>query len=179
MNHSTFYENFGRLANTFAYMEGNVRRLIAGVAFKDDFVTASVFLDSSQLRNNLKMIRKLAKQYLIYEEDFRNIASSVDKIVDKRNLFIHGIWTPNTFGEDDGFALVQDLKTKHFDNARARTWASGQAEKVSLSDFHEIFKAIRGVVDLIEELIKKLEKDEDYEFNGHTSFMSIMQYNTS
>jgi len=170
--HSEFFIAFGKLANAFAHMEGEIRRLITGLAFNDDNVTASAFLDSSQMRGNLKTLRKLSRQHFGFEEHFEKIIREADRLTDRRNLFIHGIWTPHEFSKG-GIALVTDLKTKYKKEENgARTWATGQAEKFTQEDFATTLSQVRAVVIEIGNLMKSLSIDGEVEFPNRSTYIS-------
>ncbi len=173
MTNPTFYEAFGKVANAFSWLEGDLRRLLTGMAFDNDFVVASAFLDSSQLRGNLRVLRKFARIHHDYEGKFKNIAKIIENLADRRNLFIHGLWTHATFDEPEGFALVRDLKIKFSEDEKSRTWANGQAEKVSIADFSKMLLEIRDATYAIDSVIKELENDMDMEFSGFSSVTSF------
>lgn len=166
MMHAEFHRCFGKLANVFAGLEADVRRLIAGMVFDDDNVTASLFLDASSLKANLDLLIKLSRQHSEYEEQIKEIVDSIRKrrlsdnesLVDTRNLFIHGIWVPNSFSEEDGFALVMDLKTKFETDGSEKIWRTGQGRKYSKSEFSEIQMHAQRVMNSIHFLSKELEE---------------------
>jgi len=171
--HSEFFIAFGKLANAFAHMEGEIRRLIAGLAFNDDNVTASAFLDSSQMRGNLRTLEKLARQHLHFEEHFKKIIKEAGKLTDRRNLFIHGIWTPHTFHEG-GVALVTDLKTKYeIEKNGDRVWATGQGKTYTQEDFASTLTEIRNVVTEIGSLMDTLSKEGEIEFPNRSTYISV------
>lgn len=116
-------------------MEGDLRILIAGLAFKDDKIIASVFLDNSQLGENIAILRKLSRKYWEEESDFSELIDLLEIIRPTRNLFIHGLWSPMNFGEPDGFASVDDLRTFYEKKQSSRTWRHRQTEKFSINDF--------------------------------------------
>jgi len=170
--HSKFFISFGKLANAFAHMEAEIRRLIAGLAFKDDTVTASAFLDNSQMRGNLKILKKLSRQHFEEEDRFAKIIREAGRLADRRNLFIHGLWTPHTFSEG-GFALVADLKTKYHQKENGgRSWATGQGEKYTPEDFISTLSEVRVVVTEIGLIIKSLSKDDEFEFPNRSTYVS-------
>lgn len=69
MGNSKFYYAFGVLTVAFAGLESDIRSLIAGIAFGDDSISASAFLDSSQLTENLRILRKISRRYWDKEKD--------------------------------------------------------------------------------------------------------------
>ncbi|WP_143157515.1 hypothetical protein [Rubritalea squalenifaciens] len=178
--HTEFYSIIGKLTVLFARMEGDLRALISGLAFAGASVTASTFLDSSQLLSNLKTLRKIARQYPEHEEGIKNLASSIERIRQDRNLFIHGIWNPNTFDTVNGAALVKDLNTNYEISTNSRSWTSGRSRSFQYKDFTDIYKKIVSIVREIESIMKSLENDPDYEFefemgsSSHTKIESFL-----
>lgn len=112
MEHIKFYSAFGILTVAFAQMVADVRMLISGLAFGGNLVTAAAFIDTSQLGENLRILRKISRQYWDKENQFLDIIKAVEKIREIRNLFIHGVWHSGNFEEPKGFATVTNLKTE-------------------------------------------------------------------
>jgi len=160
-----FYSAFGILTVAFASMEAKLRSLISGIAFGGDSVVSSAFLDSSQLGGNLNVLRKLSKKYWDKEELFLDIIKSTESIRSTRNLFIHGIWIPRTFGEPNGYATVTDLKTKYEKDEKTRSWTHGQTSEYNITDFQDILDNVNSIKEKIENLCKLFEiEDNDIHF---------------
>ena len=159
-----FYTAFGYLTSAFAHLEADIRFLIAGVAFKDDSVTASAFLDRSQLGENLTLLKKIGRQYWDAEERLSEILSRIENIRQKRNLFIHGLWSSKEFGEKDGYAVVRDLRTTYEKKERSREWRHGVSHHFTISDFQEILNEVNQISKKIEELCEWFEKNEEMSF---------------
>ncbi|MFA5265814.1 MAG: hypothetical protein WC378_18495 [Opitutaceae bacterium] len=147
-------------------MEADLRFLIAGLAFKGEDIVASVFMDGLHLSGNLNILRKLAREYLGDEKRFAEIVDLAEKIQKKRNLFIHGLWSPGNFGEENGFATVRDLRTKTEKQGNGRLWTRGQSEQFSVDDFQTILNEVNLISDKIAKLCAWLEKHEDIEFGS-------------
>ena len=125
---------------------------------------ASAFMDGSQLRENLSILRKLGRQYSDAEVPIAEIIDRTEQIRSKRNRFIHGLWMPGTFGEKDGFATVQDLRTTFEETDTSRNWTHGQSEQSSVHDFQWILDEVNQIRTKIGELCAWFEKHEDIEF---------------
>ena len=159
-----FYIHFGILTSAFAHLEGDLRVLIAGVAFGENSVTATTFLDRSNFAGNIDILGKLAREHPDHEPFFLEIAKLTNEIRITRNLFIHGLWTPKTYGEENGAAVVQTLKVVYEKTDASRSWETGVSQKFSKADFAAIDKKIQTAVIKIEELCERLEKHEDMDF---------------
>jgi hypothetical protein len=155
-----FYTNFGIITCAFATVESDLRILISGIAFKGESVAAAAFLDKSQLAENITVLRKLSRQYWEEKEYFDEIVKQFDKIRSIRNLFIHGLWRPSSFGEENGKAHVTDLKTFYEENDDKRTWKHGETREFSISDFQEILDQINSIREKIQNLCEILEDEE-------------------
>ncbi|HVW86695.1 MAG TPA: hypothetical protein VHB50_18545 [Bryobacteraceae bacterium] len=164
MRVDNFYTAFGYLACQFAELEADLRALLAGLSFRDDMVTAAVFLDSSQLAENTNALRKLARIYEGYEPQMLEIAKRIEKLRETRNLFIHGIWNPGDF-ISGGVAIVRDLNCSYEKLPNERRWHRGKGTEHSINSFNELLKEVRAITALIEELCEKLENDDDLEIN--------------
>ncbi|OPY72639.1 MAG: hypothetical protein A4E64_02898 [Syntrophorhabdus sp. PtaU1.Bin058] len=169
-----FYTVFGYLTSAFACMEGDLRFLVAGIAFGNDSITTSAFMDSSQLIDNLRILRKLSRQYWGAESQFAEVIDSIEQIRSTRNLFIHGLWTPGKFGETNGVASVQDLKTSFESSSTMREWRHGQTMDFSLDDFRILLADVNEAIDKIAKLREWLEKHEGIEF-GYIGFTSKLK----
>ena len=133
-----FYSAFGVLTAAFSKMEAELRILISGMAFKNEAVVASAFMDGSQLRDNLDVLQKIGRQYWDSHKTITTIVKRTEKLKVTRNLFIHGIWSPGTFGELGGSASVTDLRTKFEDKTTIRSWSHSQKEEYTLDQFQKI-----------------------------------------
>lgn len=156
-----FYLAFGVITAAFSCLEADVRELLSGIAFGSNHVIASAFMDSSQLGGNINVLKKLARQYWDKEELFSDIIKSVESIRYTRNLFIHGNWMPNNFGEPNGYAIVVDLKTKYQEFEKSKNWSHGQNFKYNIEDFQNIFTLINTVINKIKNLCILLEEEND------------------
>ena len=145
-------------------MEADVRTLISGIAFKGEAVVASAFMDRSQLSENLGILKKLGRQYWDAHSLFESVESRIQKIKEVRNLFIHGIWSPKTFGQLNGFASVTDLHTNYAPTETIRSWTHDQTSEYTLAQFQEILDEVNGIIAQIGELRLWLEKKEGIEF---------------
>jgi hypothetical protein len=169
MKNHNFYTAFGYLTCAFAEMEADLRILISGVAFNDNAITASAFLDNSQLNANISILRKLAKQYWEHDTAFTDIAQKLEQLRPVRNQFIHGLWKPGKRGDVDRLATVQDLKTSYEEEGTSRIWKHGQHRTYSIAEFDSILKDIHSVTASITVLCKVLEEDEDLDFKSFGS----------
>lgn len=167
----TFYSAFGCLTSAFAHMEADLRFLIAGLAFRGETEVAAAFLDGSHLSGNLSILKKLGLTFVGDEAQFHEIVKHGEKIRLKRNLFIHGLWSPGNFGEKDGLATVKDLRTKTEEVRHGRQWTHGISEQFSLADFENLLSEVNLISAKIEKLCAWLEKHEDIDFGyfGATS----------
>ena len=165
MKKEKFYSAFGILTAAFSEMEADLRMLISGLAFGNNSVVASAFLDSSQLNENLRILKKLSRQYRDEENHILDIISTIGQIRETRNLFIHGIWHPGSFAESNGLATVTDLKTSYNeeDNAK-RSWLHSQTLKFSICDFQKILDSVYEIEEKIEKLCDRLSSDNGIEF---------------
>jgi len=158
---SKFYTAFGILTAAFSRMEADVRMLISGIAFSGNSVIASAFIDTSQLSENLTVLRKLSRQYWDKEAIFMDIVKLIESIRETRNLFIHGIWQPGNFNEQNGFATVTDLKTKYEKEKTKRTWVHSQTLQFSISDFQNILNSTNSASGKIRKLCELLEMENN------------------
>ena len=165
----SFYQAFGIVTSAYARMESEIRMFIAGLVFSDDTTTASVFLDSSQLRDNLNSLKKIGRQS-DYEEEIKSLGVIPNQLRETRNLFIHGIWSPNTFSEKGGYAFVRDLKTKfeHLPKGGKR-WTTGESEQFRFEDFNAIHDQIMEFLEESEILRSTIEEE-----NSDIQFCSLM-----
>lgn len=161
MKNNRFYSTFGILTAAFSRMEADVRMLISGIAFGGNSVIASAFIDTSQLSENLTVLRKLSRQYWDKETLFLDIVKSIESIRETRNLFIHGIWQPGNFDEPNGFATVTDLKTKYEKEKTKRTWVHSQTQQFSITDFQNILDSINSATEKIRKLCELFEMEDD------------------
>ncbi len=164
MHPENFYTAFGCLACAFARMEADLRALIAGLAFGENTITASVFLDSSQLAENSKKLRKLAREHEELEPAMVEIAHRIDKLRESRNLFIHGIWEDGSLGLAGGGASVRDLNTSYEKQASDRLWASGRAKKFTIDDFNTLLTEVDAITASIGRLWNSLANDDETAF---------------
>jgi hypothetical protein len=164
-----FYLVFGQITAVFAHMEADIRRLISGIAFRSDQTIASAFLDSSQLAANLTILRKLARKFWDDQARIEALAASVERLRPQRNLFIHGLWSPGTFGQQGGAARVMDLKTRYEVKPSSRMWSYGGSQSFSLDDFRNIHTEIISIITEIESLMQHLEDGDEIEFGGHSA----------
>jgi hypothetical protein len=174
MGNNKFYHTFGVLTVAFAGLEADLRDLIAGIAFGDDSISASAFLDSSQLATNLRILSKISRRYWDKEKEFIEIIGSIEAIRETRNLFIHGLWHSRNFGEPNGFATVTDLKTTFKREDTVKKWAHSQSYNYSIDDFQALLDLINGAVKKIENLRKKIESEEGIQF-GTIGFTAITE----
>ena len=165
MKIENFYTAFGYLTCAFAEMEADLRCLIAGLAFGENSITASTFLDSSQLAENTATLRKLARQHAEYEVAMADIAKRIERLRQTRNLFIHGLWDADGFTETGGVATVRDLNTVYEKKGTSREWTKGRGAKYSLSDFNSLLTEISAITSLIENLCVTLEDDNELDFS--------------
>lgn len=172
MKNEIFYSAFGVLTVAFSRMEAHLRMLISGIAFNDNSIAASAFLDSSQLNGNLKILKKLSRQYWDKEEQFLDVIKSIKLIRETRNLFIHGIWHSGNFVELNGFATVTDLKTAYEARDESRAWRHSQTSQFSINDFQRILDDVNNIVDKIEKLRDRLSSDEGIQFE-YVEFTAI------
>ena len=164
MKNRKFYSAFGVLTVAFSRMEADIRMLISGIAFGGNSVTASAFLDSSQLSENLRVLRKLSRQYWDKEDLILDIIKSIETIRETRNLFIHGIWQPGNFEEPNGFANVTDLKTIYEKGKTKRTWMHSQDLQFSLTDFQDVLDSVNSATDKIDKLCDLFESEDEIHF---------------
>jgi len=151
-------------------MEADIRRLISGIAFRSDQTIASAFLDSSQLAANLTILRKLARKFWDDQARIEALAASIERLRPQRNLFIHGLWSPATFGEQGGAARVTDLKTRYEVKPTSRMWSYGGSQSFMLEDFRGIHSEVVAIIAEIESLMEHLEDGDEIEFGGHSGF---------
>lgn len=170
-----FYQAFGILTAAFSSMEADVRSLICGIAFGGNGVIASAFMDSSQLSENLNLLKKLSRQYWDKEELFLNIIKPIESIRFIRNIFIHGLWASSNFGEPNGYASVTDLKTKYKKNEKMRTWTHSLTLKYSITDFQKILDDVNLVKQKIRELCELFESEDDDINFGMTGLTASME----
>lgn len=175
MKIESFYTAFGFVTCAFARMEANLRALIAGLAFGDNSVTASVFLDSTQLTENTRTLRELARDHHDHEAAMVMIAKRIEQLRTKRNLFIHGLWEEGDFLEQGGHAIVRDLNSVYEKKANSRQWIRGKACRYSIKDFNELIAEIEAIQNAINNLCEELERTEDLIFShfGSTTAHSI------
>lgn len=164
MKNRNFYSAFGVLTVAFSRMEADLRMLISGIAFGENSVAASAFLDSSQLSENLRVLRKLSRQYWEKEDQILDIIKSIESIRETRNLFIHGIWQPRDFDEPNSFATVTDLKTIYERENTKRTWMHSQTLQFSLTDFQEVLDSVNSVIEKIEKLCDLFKSEDEIQF---------------
>jgi len=164
MKNRKFYSAFGVLTAAFSRMEADVRMLISGIGFGGNSVAASAFLDSSQLSGNLRVLRKLSRQYWDKEDLILDIIKSIETVRETRNLFIHGIWQPGNFEEPHGFATVTDLKTIYEKEKTKRTWRHSQTLQFSLTDFQEVLDSVNSVTKNIDKLCDIFESEDEIHF---------------
>ncbi len=175
MKNKIFYSAFGVLTVAFSRMEADLRKLISGIAFNDNSIVASAFLDSSQLNENIRILKKLSRQYWEDEEErFLEIITSIGSIRETRNLFIHGVWNPGKFGEPNGFATVTDLKTAYKGDEEQRSWNHSQTLQYSINDFQKILDSVYEIIGKIENLCEHFTEDEDIQF-GHGGLTAHMK----
>ncbi len=167
MKIDNFFTAFGVITCEFAEMEGDLRTLLAGLAFGDNSVAAATFLDRSQLAENITILRKLARQHFEHEAEMADIAERIGKLRETRNLFIHGLWRPGNFVTANGVATVTDLRTAYEDKGELRKWVRGTPRDYTLAAFNALLRDIRAVCDLIEKLCEKLEREEWMSFAHH------------
>jgi len=163
-----FYLVFGQVTAVFAHMEADIRRLISGIAFRSDQTIASAFLDSSQLASNLSILRKLARKFWDDQARIEALTTSVERLRPQRNLFIHGLWSPSTFGQPGGAARVMDLKTRYEVNPTYKKWSYGYCESFSLEEFRNIHSEVISIIAEIERLMEHLEDGDEIAFGGHS-----------
>jgi hypothetical protein len=177
MKNEKFYSAFGVLTVAFSRMEADLRMLIAGIAFDGNAVVASAFLDSSQLNENIKILRKLSRRSWEEEDQLLEIAKAAEAIRETRNLFIHGIWLPNSFGEPDGFATVTDIRTTFERDEEKRSWSHSQTKRFSLSDFQKVLDSVIEISDKIEKACNRFESEKDIKFceGGLTASLKPIQ----
>lgn len=166
-----FYGAFGVLTSAFAQMEADIRILLAGIAFRGETIYAAAFLDGSHLSENLVTLRKISLSFLGEEHRFIEIIEPLDAIRRKRNLFIHGLWSPKNFGEPNGYAVVRELRTRSEEKKGGRMWKHGNEERFSFSDFETLLASVNDISKKIEGLCSWLEKNEEVEF-GYIGFTS-------
>ncbi len=159
-----FYTAFGQLTAVFAHMEGDLRCMIAGIAFPGDTVAAAAFLDSSQLAANLETLRKLSRKFWNHHERLKALTASIDRLRPRRNLFIHGLWHPGDFDTPGGKARVTDLKTTYEAKTHSRSWTHGQTQSFSLADFQSMHGDVIAVINEIAAITVELEETEELEF---------------
>ncbi len=166
-----FYSAFGILTTAFAHMEADIRMLLAGIAFRDEKIFAAAFLDGSHLSENVSILRKISLSFVGDEHRFTEVLDIIEKIRIKRNLFVHGLWSPKDFGAPDGFAVVRILRTKHENKKGGRLWRHGGEERFTARDFQSILNDVNDIIRKIDGLCAWLEKDEEFEFyhQGSTS----------
>jgi hypothetical protein len=159
-----FYSAFGVLTAAFSKMEAELRVLISGMAFKGEAVVASAFMDCSQLGDNLVVLKKIGRQYWDSHKTIKTIVDRIEELKKTRNLFIHGLWSPGTFGELGGSASVTDLRTTFDDKPTIRSWSHSQKSEYSLAQFQNILAEVNSVTSEIDGLMRDLEKKEKIEF---------------
>ncbi|MEO1347307.1 MAG: hypothetical protein AAFW84_00690 [Cyanobacteria bacterium J06635_15] len=156
----SFYTNFGILTCAFADLEANIRIFISNLVFGDSEIIASAFLDNSQFSNNIKILKKISRQYWNEQKIFGEILKRMEKLRSTRNLFIHGHWDPFTFGKGNGKARVLDLKTSFNSDEDERTWNHGEVHEFSEDDFQSILTEINSLVEELQQLWQLIGDDE-------------------
>jgi hypothetical protein len=166
-----FYSAFGVLTTAFAHMEADIRMLLAGIAFRDEMIIAAAFLDGSHLSENVSILRKISLSFVGDEHRFTELLDIIEKIRVKRNLFVHGLWSPRDFGAPDGFAVVRILRTKHKKQKGGSLWRHGDEERFTVGDFQSILNDVNDVIKRINRLCTWLEKEQEIDFyhQGSTS----------
>lgn len=181
MKNDKFYSAFGVLTAAFSRMEADLRSLISGIAFGEKSVVASAFLDSSQLSENLRILRKLSRQYWDEESEILNIVKAIESIRETRNLFIHGIWHPGSFDQPNGFATVTDLKTTYEGDNTKRSWWHSQTLQFSISDFQNILDSVHEIIEKIEKVRELFSSNDEIIFDreGFTATLKPVRISLS
>lgn len=184
-----FYCAFGQLAADFARLEAALRSLIAGVAFGSDPAIAGVFLERSQLSANVEILKKLAKKFWAEQARIEAISHSIDQLRPERNLFIHGLWSPSSFGEGEGCAKVMDLKTTYppsstvphaaVEEPDQKTWTCGKDQTYTLDQFKAIHSKVVATIEEIEALMDHLEQRYEIHFQGPFAELKIFRPQTN
>jgi hypothetical protein len=174
MENDKFYSAFGVLTVAFSRMEADLRTLISGIAFGDKSVVASAFLDTSQLSENLRILRKLSRQYWDEEREILDVIKAIESVRETRNLFIHGIWHPGSFGHPSGFATVADLKTTYKGDNAERSWSHSQTLQFSISDFQNILDSVNEVIGKIEKVCDLFSSNDEIQF-GQGGFTATLK----
>lgn len=138
--------------------------LIKGIAFGENRVAASAFLDSAQLAENITTLKKLSRQFYGYQRRFDAVLKELRKIRETRNLFIHGVWNPGSFGDPGGFATVTDYRTSFDANGTIKSWTHSQESKFHMRDFQDILNSVNFVFKQIESICEDLSSEKDIEF---------------
>jgi len=165
MKNDKFYSAFGVLTVAFSKMEADLRILISGIAFGEKSVVASAFLDSSQLSENVRILKKLSRQYWDEESEILGIIKAIGSLRETRNLFIHGIWHPGSFDQPNGFATVTDLKTTYEEDESKRSWSHSQTLQFSISDFENILDSVHEVIERIEKVCDRFSSNDEFQFS--------------
>jgi|WetSurMetagenome_2_1015567.scaffolds.fasta_scaffold00054_15 hypothetical protein len=174
MKNDKFYLAFGVLTVAFSRMEADLRMLISGIAFGDKSVVASAFLDASQLSENLRILRKLSRQYWDEENEILIVIKAIESTRETRNLFIHGIWHPGSFGQPGGFATVTDLKTTYEENNAERSWNHSQTLQFSINDFQNILDSVNEVIREIAKVCDLFSSNNEMQF-GQGGFTATLK----
>ena len=86
----------GRAATNLSYLEFTVSELLQSLLAPNEPIVSAIVAEEMTLAKRIQNIKKLAAFRFILDEKIRNqlldLASRLDKLRSKRNLFVHGQW---------------------------------------------------------------------------------------
>ncbi len=153
----------GRISMSFSSLEHEVVELITQIAFQDEWVLASAFIEKNSFSKNLDVLKSISR-ILIQSTDGKEIKEFValaNPLRVRRNSFIHGKWIINESTIKQKSVAVKDIRVKYKEEGLSREWRKGTTEMVSYSTLTQIEEDLELALRTIDKLT---EKFKDYEY---------------
>jgi len=157
------YEKVGELSILYAKLEFNVSKILSMLINSDDETISIYLLERNTLQKNLELLRNFNRLRDFRSDDIEQLMISINKVKDRRNLFIHGLWSKPSIREGQKIAYCEERKIKYTkQNERGhQQWNFNTFYKFTYDDLGEQIGEIRNIIDIQKRLIKELD---DYRF---------------
>ncbi|PKB17520.1 hypothetical protein [Flavobacterium sp. 5] len=155
-----FYAAIGLTSVRFAELESLIFHIIEKLINSDDKIISSTLIEKNSLESNLNLLLKINRSRQYKEEKLYKIVTEIRPLKDKRNLFIHGVWSDVIVEANVEYMCCSNHKHIYKKLPDGREWRRYAGERFTLEELEEITIKINPILlDLLSILEELEEKD--------------------